>query len=165
MSDETSNHELDEMKAANQALNSAEISAGPSEDGPIEVEPSEGGHMAEVEAAASAEEQPPIPDEELERIKRDIVAAIKTVYDPEIPVDIYELGLIYKVDIENDRSVHVDMTLTTPGCPVAGEMPEWVVNAVVGVEGVKKAKVELTFDPPWDMSMMSEEARFALNMF
>ncbi len=155
MSDETSNHELDEMKEANQALNSAENSTAPIE----------GGHMAEVEAAASLEEYPPIPEDELERIKRDIVAAIKTVYDPEIPVDIYELGLIYKVDIENDRSVHVDMTLTTPGCPVAGEMPEWVVNAVVGVEGIKKAKVELTFDPPWDMSMMSEEARFALNMF
>ena len=76
--------------------------------------------------------------DELKRLANDITAAIKTVYDPEIPVDIYELGLIYKVDIENDRSVHVEMTLTTPGCPVAGEMPEWVVNAVVGVEGVKK---------------------------
>lgn len=108
---------------------------------------------------------PPIPEDELERIKRDITAAIKTVYDPEIPVDIYELGLIYKVDIENDRSVHVVMTLTSPGCPVAGEMPEWVVNAIVEVEGVKKAKATLSFDPPWDKSMMSEEARFALNMF
>ena len=111
------------------------------------------------------EEFPPIPQEEIERITNDIIAAIKTVYDPEIPVDIYELGLIYKVDIANDRSVHVEMTLTSPGCPVAGEMPERVVNAVVGVEGVKKAKVTLSFDPPWDMSMMSEEARFALNMF
>ncbi len=111
------------------------------------------------------EEFPPIPQEEIERITRDIIAAIKTVYDPEIPVDIYELGLIYQVDIANDRSVHVEMTLTSPGCPVAGEMPEWVVNAVVGVEGVNKAKVTLSFDPPWDMSMMSEEARFALNMF
>lgn len=108
---------------------------------------------------------PPIPEDELEKIKRDITAAIKTVYDPEIPVDIYELGLIYKVDIENDRSVHVVMTLTSPGCPVAGEMPEWVVNAIVEVEGVKKAKATLSFDPPWDKSMMSEEARFALNMF
>lgn len=125
----------------------------------------EGGHMAQVEAAAAQEEFPPIPDDEIERIKNDITAAIKTVYDPEIPVDIYELGLIYKVDIENDRSVHVEMTLTSPACPVAGEMPEWVVNAVVAVDGVKKAKVVLSFDPPWDMSMMSEEARFALNMF
>ena len=158
MSDETTNSELGEMKAANEALKtSADIQNSESS--------ANGGHMAEVEAAAASEEHPPIPEDELERISRDIVAAIKTVYDPEIPVDIYELGLIYKVDIENDRSVQVEMTLTTPGCPVAGEMPEWVVNAVVGVEGVKKAKVELTFDPPWDMSMMSEEARFALNMF
>lgn len=159
MNDENSNPDLDEMKAANDALKTSIDTQ--------RTEPSEsGGHMAEVEAAAAAsEEHPPIPEDELERISRDIVAAIKTVYDPEIPVDIYELGLIYKVDIENDRSVQVEMTLTTPGCPVAGEMPEWVVNAVVGVEGVKKAKVELTFDPPWDMSMMSEEARFALNMF
>ena len=120
---------------------------------------------ADEQELQSGEEFPPIPQEEIERITNDIVAAIKTVYDPEIPVDIYELGLIYKVDIANDRSVHVEMTLTSPGCPVAGEMPEWVVNAVVGVEGVKKAKVILSFDPPWDMSMMSEEARFALNMF
>ena len=120
---------------------------------------------AEPQEPQTTEDLPPIPQEEIERITNDIIAAIKTVYDPEIPVDIYELGLIYKVDIANDRSVHVEMTLTSPGCPVAGEMPEWVVNAVVGVEGVKKAKVTLSFDPPWDMSMMSEEARFALNMF
>lgn len=158
MSDETTNPDLDETKLANEALKT-------SDDAQNSGEQATSGHMAEVEAAAASEEHPPIPEDELERISRDIVAAIKTVYDPEIPVDIYELGLIYKVDIENDRSVQVEMTLTTPGCPVAGEMPEWVVNAVVGVEGVKKAKVELTFDPPWDMSMMSEEARFALNMF
>lgn len=158
MSDETTNPDLDETKLANEALKT-------SDDVQNSGEQATSGHMAEVEAAAASEEHPPIPEDELERISRDIVAAIKTVYDPEIPVDIYELGLIYKVDIENDRSVQVEMTLTTPGCPVAGEMPEWVVNAVVGVEGVKKAKVELTFDPPWDMSMMSEEARFALNMF
>ena len=158
MSDETTNPDLDETKLANEALKT-------SGDVQNAEEQATSGHMAEVEAAAASEEHPPIPEDELERISRDIVAAIKTVYDPEIPVDIYELGLIYKVDIENDRSVQVEMTLTTPGCPVAGEMPEWVVNAVVGVEGVKKAKVELTFDPPWDMSMMSEEARFALNMF
>ena len=126
---------------------------------------------AEVDEKKSSAEPPvdegypPLPEEEIERLRRDITAAIKTVYDPEIPVDIYELGLIYKVDIFNDRSVHVEMTLTSPGCPVAGEMPEWVVNAVVDVEGVQKAKVTLSFEPPWDMSMMSEEARFALNLF
>lgn len=127
----------------------------------------ETGHMAKVEAAAAENdaELPPIPDEELERLRRDITAAIKTVYDPEIPVDIYELGLIYRVDIENDRSVHVEMTLTSPGCPVAGDMPGWVVDAVLNVDGVKGAKASLSFDPPWDMSMMSDEARFGLNMF
>ena len=136
----------DEQQAANTALTSEDS-------------------VSDTQELQTNEEFPPIPQEEIERITRDIIAAIKTVYDPEIPVDIYELGLIYKVDIANDRSVHVEMTLTSPGCPVAGEMPEWVVNAVVGVEGVKKAKVTLSFDPPWDMSMMSEEARFALNMF
>ena len=119
----------------------------------------------EKDAAFSDDGFEPIPETVLDELRRDITAAIKTVYDPEIPVDIYELGLIYKVDISNDRSVHVQMTLTSPGCPVAGEMPEWVVNAVVGVEGVQKAKVTLTFDPPWGVSMMSDEARFALNMF
>ena len=87
------------------------------------------------------------------------------MFDPEIPADIYELGLIYKVDVDDDRNVTVDMTLTSPGCPVAGEMPGWVENAVGSVEGVGQVKVNLTFDPPWDMSRMSEEARIALNMF
>jgi FeS assembly SUF system protein len=107
----------------------------------------------------------PLSDEEIERLRRDIVAAIKTVFDPEIPVEIYELGLIYMVDIHNDHSVDVDMTLTSPGCPVAGEMPGWVVDAIAKVEGVKAVRVKLSFDPPWDMAMMSDEARFALNMF
>lgn len=119
----------------------------------------------EASDGADADGFPPIPEDELTRLRDDIITALKTVYDPEIPVDIYELGLIYTVDINNDYSAHVAMTLTSPGCPVAGEMPEWVVNAVVGVDGIRKAKVTLTFDPPWDMSMMSEEARFALNMF
>lgn len=143
-----------------------------SEDEKNVLETSDEAPVAPVETEAELARQleggdglPPIPEDELERIKADIVAAIKTVYDPEIPVDIYELGLIYKVDIHDDRSVDVEMTLTSPGCPVAGEMPEWVSNAVVGVEGVKKANVVLSFDPPWDMSLMSEEARFALNMF
>ena len=103
--------------------------------------------------------------EELEQMTADIVAALKTVYDPEIPADIYELGLIYKIDISDERDVTVDMTLTAPGCPVAGEMPIWVENAVASVAGVGQVKVNLTFDPPWDQSRMSDEARLALNMF
>ena len=94
-----------------------------------------------------------------------IRAALKTVYDPEIPVDIYELGLVYKVDIEDDRQVKIDMTLTAPGCPVAGDMPGWVENAVGAVAGVSGVKVNLVFDPPWDHSRMSDEARVALNMW
>ena len=93
------------------------------------------------------------------------MGALKTVYDPEIPCDIYELGLIYKIDIEDDRNVLVDMTLTAPGCPVAGEMPIWVENAVNSVPGVSGSKATIVFDPPWDKSRMSDEARLALNMF
>lgn len=111
-------------------------------------------------AAASA-----LPQEELDRLTSDIVAALKTVYDPEIPADIYELGLIYKIDISDDREVAIEMTLTAPGCPVAGEMPMWVENAVNAVPGVSGTTVTLTFDPPWDQSRMSDEARLALNMF
>jgi FeS assembly SUF system protein len=103
--------------------------------------------------------------EQLEQMTADIVAALKTVYDPEIPADIYELGLIYKIDISDEREVTVDMTLTAPGCPVAGEMPTWVENAVASVAGVGQVTVNLTFDPPWDQSRMSDEARLALNMF
>lgn len=106
-----------------------------------------------------------IPEQELDRITQGIVAALKTVYDPEIPVDIYELGLIYKIDINDDREVDVEMTLTAPGCPVAGDMPAWVENAVGTVEGVGLVRVQIVFSPPWDPSRMSEEARVALNMF
>ena len=95
----------------------------------------------------------------------DIVAALKTVYDPEIPADIYELGLIYRVDIEDDRTVKVEMTLTAPGCPVAGEMPGWVENAVRTVEGVMDVEVEMTFDPPWTPDRMSEEAQIAVGLY
>ena len=102
---------------------------------------------------------------ELDRLTDDLVTALKTVFDPEIPVDIYELGLIYKVDLSDDRDVVVEMTLTAPGCPVAGEMPIWVEEAVKKVEGVRSARAELTFDPPWDASKMSDEAKLALNMF
>ncbi len=106
-----------------------------------------------------------IPPEEIDRLTSDIVAALKTVYDPEIPADIYELGLIYKVDIDDDRNVTIEMTLTAPGCPVAGEMPGWVEAAVSTVNGVQSVKVNMTFDPPWDQSRMSDEARMAINMF
>ena len=102
---------------------------------------------------------------ELDRLTDDLVTALKTVFDPEIPVDIYELGLIYKVDVNDDRDVLVEMTLTAPGCPVAGEMPGWVEAAVMKVEGVKSARANLVFDPPWDPSRMSDEAKLQLNMF
>jgi FeS assembly SUF system protein len=106
-----------------------------------------------------------ISEEELERVTQDIIAALKTVYDPEIPVDIYELGLIYRIDINDERQVDIEMTLTAPGCPVAGDMPVWVENAVSAVQGVGVVKVQLSFNPPWDPSRMSDEARVALNMF
>src|SRR5690349_23894094 len=106
-----------------------------------------------------------IPPEELEQLTADIVAALKTVYDPEIPADIYELGLIYKIDVDDDRNVGIEMTLTSPGCPVAAEMPGWVENAVSSVAGVGQVSVKLTFDPPWDKDRMSDEAKLALGMF
>ncbi len=106
-----------------------------------------------------------IPADELARLTDDIVSALKTVYDPEIPADIYELGLIYKIDIEDDRSVKIDMTLTAPGCPVAGEMPGWVENAVGAVEGVSSVDVKMTFDPPWSPDRMSEEAQVAVGWY
>lgn len=115
--------------------------------------------------APEAASPPAIPPEEIDRLTTDIVAALKTVYDPEIPADIYELGLIYKVDIDDDRNVTIEMTLTAPGCPVAGEMPGWVEAAVSTVQGVQSVKVNMTFDPPWDQSRMSDEARMAINMF
>ena len=118
-------------------------------------------------ASVGATPQPgsSIPPEQLEQLTADIVAALKTVYDPEIPADIYELGLIYKIDVDDDRNIAIDMTLTAPGCPVAGEMPIWVENAVAAVPGVGQVKVTLTFDPPWDKDRMSDEAKLALNMF
>lgn len=121
--------------------------------------------MIDVAAAKAEAGEGILSKEELNRITDDIIAAFKTVYDPEIPVDIYELGLIYKVDIdEATRKVDVEMTLTAPGCPVAGDMPGWVETAARGVEGVDDVEVRLTFDPPWDPSRMSDEARLALNM-
>jgi FeS assembly SUF system protein len=106
-----------------------------------------------------------VSPEEIDRLTDDIVMAMKSVYDPEIPCDIYELGLIYKVDIDDAREVSIDMTLTSPSCPSAGELPGMVENAVAAVEGVSNVKVALTFDPPWDHSRMSDEAKVALNMW
>jgi FeS assembly SUF system protein len=127
------------------------------------VEPIEnaGPNVPAVNAAAADA----LPQEELERLTADIIGALKTVYDPEIPADIYELGLIYKIDIEDDRSVRIEMTLTAPGCPVAGEMPGWVQNAVGSVEGVRDVEVTMTFDPPWTHARMSEEAQIAVGWY
>ena len=127
---------------------------------------------AEIAAGADAappanagEKDPAIPPEEMTRLTDEIVAALKTVYDPEIPADIYELGLIYKVDIGDDRAVAIDMTLTTPNCPSAAELPGQVENAVTSVAGVREAKVNIVWDPPWDPSRMSDEARTVLDMW
>lgn len=106
-----------------------------------------------------------LPPEETERLSAEIVAALKTVFDPEIPADIYELGLIYKIDIGDDRTVKVDMSLTSPNCPSAQELPIMVENAVSSVPGVKETKVDVVWDPPWDPSRMSDEARLVLNMW
>ncbi len=116
-----------------------------------------------TQAVVSVSERGSLTPEEIERVTADLIAAIKTVYDPEIPVDIYELGLIYKVDLDEDRNLVIDMTLTAPGCPVAGEMPIWVENAARSVEGVQDVTVNMVFDPPWTADRMSEEAQVALN--
>jgi FeS assembly SUF system protein len=121
--------------------------------------------IADAAPDAAGEAKPSaIPQDELDRITDQLIQELKKVYDPEIPVDIYELGLIYKVDINDDRHVDVEMTLTAPACPVAGEMPGWVEDAARKVEGVKSAKATIVFEPPWDPSRMSDEARLALNM-
>ena len=106
-----------------------------------------------------------IPADELARLTDEIVTALKTVYDPEIPADIYELGLIYNVDVDDDRGVKIKMTLTTPNCPAAADLPGEVENAVASVPGVREAKVDIVWDPPWDPSRMSDEARAVLNMW
>ena len=124
-------------------------------------------------AAAAAIDAPPaaaggasaLPEAEIARMTDDIVAALKTVYDPEIPADIYELGLIYRIDIADDRAVAIDMTLTTPNCPSAQELPIMVENAGASVAGVGAVKVTIVWDPPWEQSRMSDEARAVLNMW
>jgi FeS assembly SUF system protein len=121
--------------------------------------------LSAAAATASVEQPSAIPPDEMARMTDEIVSALKTVYDPEIPADIYELGLIYKVDIDDDRAVKIDMTLTTPNCPSAAELPTMVENAVASVPGVREAKVNIVWDPPWDQSRMSEEARAVLNMW
>ena len=124
--------------------------------------------MSETETVpveATADAPPPLPQAELDRLTDELIEKLKTVYDPEIPVDIYELGLIYKVDISDSLDVAIDMTLTAPGCPVAGEMPEWVREAVMQIDGLRSCTVDLVFEPPWDASRMSDEAKLALNMF
>lgn len=106
-----------------------------------------------------------IPQAELDKLTDQLIEKLKTVFDPEIPVDIYELGLIYKVDVSDDKDVAIDMTLTAPGCPVAGEMPGWVKDAVMEIKEIKSCHVDLVFEPPWDPSRMSDEAKLQLNMF
>ena len=128
------------------------------DDGPITTSPAFAESWDEPKASA-------LSQAELDQLTDDLITALKTVFDPEIPVDIYELGLIYKVDVSDDKDVLVEMTLTAPGCPVAGEMPGWVEDAVMTVDGIRSAKAHLVFDPPWDPSKMSDEAKLALNMF
>jgi len=117
------------------------------------------------QATAPATGVSALPAEEVERLTADVVAALKTVYDPEIPADIYELGLIYRIDLDDERNLEIDMTLTAPGCPVAGEMPTWVENAVAAVPGVGNVKVAMVFDPPWTPDRMSDVARVALDWY
>jgi FeS assembly SUF system protein len=131
-------------------------------------------HKPTASTAAAVADAPPapqagaasaLPEAEIARLTDDIIAALKTVYDPEIPADIYELGLIYKIDIADDRAVSLDMTLTTPNCPSAQELPVMVENAVASVAGVGAVKVTVVWDPPWEQSRMSDEARAVLNMW
>ncbi len=136
-------------------------------DDPTKVPPAAAAPSAEAPLAPDTGAGTPsaLPEEELARLTDGIIAALKTVYDPEIPSDIYELGLIYKIDVGDDRAVAVEMTLTTPNCPSAQELPTMVENAVASVPGVGAVKVDIVWDPPWDPSRMSDEARAVLNMW
>jgi len=121
--------------------------------------------MSEAAATQTTSTTSALSQQELDDFTSKLVTALKTVYDPEIPVDIYELGLIYKVDVSDKKDVAVDMTLTAPNCPVAGEMPGNVKAALELVEGIGEVTVNMTFDPPWTPDRMSEEAKLELNMF
>jgi FeS assembly SUF system protein len=137
-------------------------------DDPHKAAPATSDRPAELPLAPAAGEAVPsstLPEGELARLTDDVIAALKTVYDPEIPSDIYELGLIYKIDIADDRAITIEMTLTTPNCPSAQELPTMVENAVASVPGVGEVKVNIVWDPPWDPSRMSDEARTMLNMW
>src|SRR6202163_1340101 len=135
----------------------------------IKLEPAPAAADAQAEAplvpGADAARPAGLPEPELARLTDEVIGALKTVYDPEIPADIYEIGLVYRVDIADDRAVTVDMTLTTPNCPSAQELPVMVENAVASVAGVGEVKVNIVLDPPWDPSRMSDEARAVLNMW
>jgi FeS assembly SUF system protein len=132
---------------------------------PAETSSGEGMPAAAPRPPTAAESSPALPEGELARLTDEIIAALKTVYDPEIPADIFELGLIYRIDVADDRAVTVEMTLTTPNCPSAQELPIMVENAVASVPGVREVKVDIVWDPPWDQSRMSDEARTMLNMW
>jgi FeS assembly SUF system protein len=125
-------------------------------------------HLAQ-DATGMAPAAPPtagaLSSDEVGRLTDEIVAALKSVYDPEIPADVYELGLIYKIDIADDRAVAIDMTLTTPNCPSAQELPNMVENAAASVPGVGPVTVKVVWEPPWEPSRMSDEARVVLNMW
>jgi FeS assembly SUF system protein len=127
--------------------------------------PADSPSVAPSETTPAAAAPSALPEGELARLTDEIIAALKTVYDPEIPSDIYELGLIYRIDIADDRAVAIEMTLTTPNCPSAQELPTMVENAVASVPGVGGVKVDIVWDPPWDPSRMSDEARAVLNMW
>jgi FeS assembly SUF system protein len=123
---------------------------------------------AELAAAKDAGAGAPhagLTAEETARLTDEIVTALKSVYDPEIPADVYELGLIYRIDIGDDRAVTIDMTLTTPNCPAAQELPGMVENAVASVPGAGPVSVNVVWEPPWEPSRMSDEARMVLNMW
>ena len=143
----------DTTKDATAAATQGEPAATPAADPPASA------------AGADSAKSSALPQDELNRLTDEIIAALKTVYDPEIPSDIYELGLIYKIDIADDRAVKIEMTLTTPNCPSAQELPSSVENAVASVPGVGEVKVDIVWDPPWDPSRMSDEARSVLNMW
>jgi FeS assembly SUF system protein len=135
--------------------------AAPPEAGSETAAPAAEHVRADVDVTASAA----APSKDLTQLTDDIVGALKTVYDPEIPADIYELGLIYRIDVGDQRAVTIDMTLTTPNCPSAQELPQMVENAVSSVAGVGEVKVNVVWTPPWDPSRMSDEARVVLNMW